>query len=186
MKEKTRLLFDRLEARRGRIIVRYSRLSAEQLQFKPDPDQWNLLQVMRHLVTAEQQSVKLIRRNLVRHENFVRSGWGASTRHLILKIALRLPLKFKAPKIAEVKEESPDFEQMKSEWESVRNDLKKILTESDSSTLSKALYKHPRAGYLNISQALEFMDEHIAHHQKQIDRLVDQSKNLSDQNLQAM
>jgi len=172
MKEKTRLLFDRLEAQRGRIIKRYSRLPPEQLQYKPAPDEWNLLQVMRHLITAEQQSVRIIQRNLQRHEKFIRTGWGAAMRHAILKIALRLPLKFKAPKIAEVKEESPDFEQMKQDWETVRKELLNILTESDSSTLSKALYKHPRAGNLNIRQALEFMADHISHHQKQIERLA--------------
>ncbi|MGF1670459.1 MAG: hypothetical protein ACFCU6_08425 [Balneolaceae bacterium] len=36
----------------------------------------------------------------------------------------------------------------------------------------KTVYKHPRAGFLNIKQALEFMESHIAHHQKQIDRIM--------------
>ncbi|REL38973.1 DinB family protein [Rhodohalobacter sp. SW132] len=181
MKEKTRLLFDRLEAKRGRIIKQYGRLTPAQLQFKADPNEWNLLQVMRHLVTAEQQSVKLILRKLQQQDKISRTGFGAKFRHLVLKIALRLPLKFKAPKIAEVHEESPDFNQMKSEWETVREEILTIIEESTSETLSKALYRHPRAGYLNVKQALEFMDEHLTHHQKQIDRLVDQSNNLPHQ-----
>lgn len=176
MKEKTRLLFDRLEAQRGRIIKQYSRLSSEQLQYKPAPDEWNLLQVMCHLITAEKQSIAFIQRNMSRIDTIPKSGIKSSLRHFLLKTALYLPLKFKAPKLAEVHEEAPNLDEMKAEWESVRAGLKTLLEESGDETLSKAVYKHPRAGLLNMKQALEFFESHIAHHQKQIDSLVTDSK----------
>ncbi|CAN5491636.1 hypothetical protein BH23BAC3_BH23BAC3_15850 [soil metagenome] len=172
MKEKTRMVFDRLETQRSRIIEEYGRLTSEQLRYKPVPDQWNLLQVLRHLITAEQQSLMYIQRKMKMHENIPKAGLGSSVRHLLLKIALYLPIKFKAPKIAAVHEEYPDFEQMKSEWAGVRSELLTLIEVSDSKMLTKALYKHPRAGLLNMKQALEFFESHITHHQKQIDRLI--------------
>lgn len=172
MKKKILSEFSDLEKQREEILNLYSELSSEQLLFKPDPSHWNLLQVLRHLVTAEVQSVVLIRRRLSNHERSRKAGLSASVRHLLLKIALILPIKFKAPKIAEVHEDAPDMDTMKREWEEVRNDINTIIIENDSDILAKQLYIHPRAGALNIKQALEFINTHTSHHQKQMKRIM--------------
>lgn len=172
MKQKTISVFTQIEARKSEIISLYESLSPEQLQFNPKPTSWNLLQVTRHLVTAEKQSMILIHRKLSKHQKIPKTGLGAFFRHLILKIALILPLKFKAPKIAEVTEDYPDFESMVSEWAEVRSDMSELINRTDGEVLSKALYIHPRAGALNIKQALEFIETHLSHHQKQMKRIM--------------
>ncbi len=171
MNQKTQKVLDRLEKQRGEIINMYNELSDNQLRFNPGPEMWNLLQVMRHLITAEKQSLIYIQRKLGRKDEVPKAGFDSTIRHIILKIALFLPIKFKAPKIAEVSEEYPDFESMKMEWDSIRNEIKSLIKNSDDNTLAKALYRHPRAGMLNIKQALEFIGTHTAHHQKQIERI---------------
>lgn len=172
MKEKIRSVFSRLEKQRGSVLARYDGLSQQELENRPGPDQWNMLQVLRHLVTAEQQSLKLIERKMRQGETIEKTGPGSAIRHRLLKIALYLPIKFKAPKVAEVKEEAPDLNLMKNEWDSTRKQLEKLIDQSDEEMLSKAIYKHPRAGYLNFKQALEFFESHISHHQKQMDRIM--------------
>ena len=172
LKQKTLSVFTRIEEQRSEINSLYDSLSPVQLQFNPEPGEWNLLQVMRHLVTAEKQSMILIQRKLSKHQNISKTGLGAFFRHLILKIALILPLKFRAPKIAEVSENYPDYESMVSEWAEVRSDMKELISNLDGEVLSKALYIHPRAGALNIKQALEFVETHISHHQKQMKRIM--------------
>ena len=181
MKQKTLAVFNQIDAQKSDILLLYDSLSPGKLQFKPGPDQWNLLQVLQHLITAEQQSLAYIQRKLKAHENIPKAGLGSSARHMLLKIALYLPIKFKAPKIADVHEENPDFEQMKSEWAGIRSELQTLLENSDSKMLAKALYRHPRAGMLNLKQALEFFESHIAHHQKQIDRLIAANKQVDIQ-----
>lgn len=175
MKHKTFSVFTRIEAQKSEILLLYDGLSTEQLQFNPEPNQWNLLQVMRHLVTAEKQSMILIQRKLSKHQNIPKTGTGAFFRHLILRIALILPLKFKAPKIADVSEDYPDFESMVLEWAEVRSDMKELINSADGEVLSKALYIHPRAGALNIKQALEFIETHTSHHRKQLNRIMKHS-----------
>ncbi|MEX0662836.1 MAG: DinB family protein [Balneolaceae bacterium] len=171
MKEKTITVFTRLQNQREKIINTYNSLSENQLQFNPGPNDWNLLQVMQHLIIAEKQSLLYIQRKIARHEDVPKAGFGSVFRHTLLKIALMLPIKFKAPKIAEVKEEYPNFEEMKSEWDSIRNEMEHLIKNNDGTILAKALYKQPRAGLLNIKQALEFFEIHIAHHLKQIKRI---------------
>jgi len=172
MKEKTKKVFRQLEKQRREIIDLYDSLPRNQLLYRPKAGQWNLLQVMRHLVTAEQQSLIYIKRKLIHAETSSRTGIGASIRHLLLKMALYSPLKFKAPKVAEVGEEAPDLDEMKAEWDAVRDEFRTIIEENSADTLTKAVYKHPRAGLLNVKQALEFMEAHISHHQKQMERLI--------------
>lgn len=172
MKTKTLTVFNRLETQRNEIIADYNRYTDRQLQFSPRPGHWNLLQVLRHLVTAEELSLKYIQRKLKNHESVKKSGLNSIARHFILKMALIMPLKFKAPKLADVTGENPDFGAMTSEWIEVRSEIKSLIENSDENILSKELYKHPRAGMLNIKQALEFFEMHINHHQKQIIRIT--------------
>ena len=164
-------LFFKLEEQRSKFLNNYSHLTPEQLRFKPDPESWNLLQVMRHIVTAEKQSIILIQRRIGLNKKLTKTGLGATLRYLIMKIAFVLPIKFKAPKIAEVREENPDLDLMKEEWETIRSDLKQLLDETDEHVLASTVYKHPRAGLLNMNQALGFMTNHINHHLKQVGRI---------------
>lgn len=172
MKNETLEIFDRLEVQRLEIISTYKLLNKAQLQYSPAPEHWNLLQVLRHLVTAEMLTLKYIERKIKDKDNVPKAGLSAAIRNLILKTALHLPIKFKAPKAAEVKEEHPDFETMISEWDEVRSKFKELIETSDDETLKKALYKHPRAGLLNIKQAMEFIETHVTHHRKQMKKIM--------------
>lgn len=172
MKRKTEKAFKRLEKQRLNLLSIYRSLSDEQLRFNPGPESWNLLQVMRHLVTAEKLSLIYIQRKISRPEKTPKAGVGSRFRSLLLKLALFLPIKFKAPKIAEVEEAYPDFNEMVLEWDEVRNEYQEIISINDAEILSKALYRHPRAGLLNIKQAIEFMEDHVAHHKKQVERIM--------------
>jgi uncharacterized damage-inducible protein DinB len=174
LKKKTVDAFTRIEKQREELCSLYDSLSPEQHRLKPGPEEWNLLQVLRHLITAEKQSFLYIKRKSARPESIPNAGTGAWFRHLILRIALMLPIKYKAPAIAEVKEPYPDYPEMKQEWQQIRSEMKEFIENSDDDLLAKALYRHPRAGLLNMHQALEFIGMHASHHHKQIQSLINQ------------
>lgn len=68
-------------------------------------------------------------------------------------------------------EAQPDYESMKSEWNQVRYGFQELIDSIDPETLAKVIYRHPRAGMLNMHQAVESMETHISHHIKQIERI---------------
>jgi hypothetical protein len=171
LKQKTLSVFIRIEEQRSELISLYESLTPEQLRFNPGPGEWNMLQVMRHLVTAEKQSLLLIMRNIGRLDRISDAGAGAMLRHLILRVALFLPIKFKAPKVADVTEEFPDYTGMKKEWHELREEIRQLIDNGNEELFTKAIYRHPRAGDLNLKQSLEFFEMHIAHHRKQVDRI---------------
>lgn len=172
MKDRTIRAFGRLEKQRDEFLNLYRQKNREQLRFKPEADSWNMLQVMRHLVTAESLSLIYIKRKLSKPESGLKAGVMAKIRAFLLKLALALPIKFKAPKIAEVKENYPDFESTNEEWDNARQELKNLLLNADEEIFSKTIYKHPRAGYLTLKQTISFMGDHIGHHLKQVDRIM--------------
>jgi hypothetical protein len=172
LKKRTLTIFNRIEKQREKLLLLYDSLSTEQLQYRREPDTWNLLQILRHLITAEKQSFLYIKRKAARYKSAPEAGASAWFRHLLLRVALMLPVKYKAPEIADVKESVPDYEQMKLEWNEIRNEMREFIQSGDEELFTKALYRHPRAGLLNINQALEFIETHISHHQKQIQRII--------------
>jgi len=171
MKEKITNSFKKLESQRKELISLYDSLSNEQRAFNPEPDAWNLLQVMRHIVTSERLSLASIQRKISSKANIPKAGIGSRARFLILQLALYLPFKFKTPKIAQVHEAQPDYESMKTEWNEVRSGYQELIDSNDTETFAKAIYRHPRAGMLNMFQTVEFMETHISHHIKQIGRI---------------
>jgi len=172
MKDQTMSAFNKLEKQREGFLNLYRQQDVENLRFRPDQDSWNMLQVMRHLVTAESLSLTYIKRKLTKGENIPKAGAGEKFRSVLLKLALALPIKFKAPKVAEVKEDYPDFESTMEEWHSIRAELKQLLISTDAEIFSKSIYKHPRAGYLTLKQTITFMEDHIEHHLKQVNRIM--------------
>jgi len=172
MKEQAISKFNKLEKLREKFLNLYRQQNRDQIQFRPEPDSWNMLQVMRHIVTAESRSLIYIKRKMNDTEKLPKVDFMTKVRALLLKSALALPIKFKAPKIAEVKEDNPDFESTVEEWDKVRNELEELLKNADEEVFSKTIYKHPRAGYLTLKQTISFMEDHIEHHLKQVNRIM--------------
>lgn len=171
MKQKTTRTFLKLETQREELTVLYDSLTDEQRAFNPVRESWNLLQVMRHIVTSERLTLAYIQRKISSNPNIPKVGFNSRFRYLILRIVLYIPLKFKAPKFAQVDEEYPDYEKMKTEWDKVREGFRELIETTDSEILEKAIFRHPRAGMFNMNQTIEFMETHISHHRKQIERI---------------
>lgn len=161
-------IFDRLEKQRNEIFVLFDPLTDEQLHFSLGPEKWNLLQIALHVMTGEKLSVIYIKRKTGSNNETPQSGLRAKVRLFLLKVAFILPFKFKAPKITDATGKDPDYEQLKSDWQKVREDLKFLIEELDDKRLKSELFKHPRVGMLNMKQALEFMSTHADHHIKQV------------------
>ena len=175
MKEKCLTIFEKLEKKRLDIFSELDTLSDEQLHFKIHPEKWNILQVGFHLMTAEKLSVIYMKRKTHSEEELQKAGFKSWLRLVTLKIAFHLPFKYTAPKQTDATGKDPDYENLKSDWEKVRTQLKSLIENLDETTLKSEILKHPRVGMINMKQTLEFMELHLEHHQKQIDGIIGHS-----------
>lgn len=172
LKEKVIRLFNHLENQRTAILAKIEYLSPGQLAMNPEEGKWNMLQVLAHLVKAESLSLKYMERMFSRREELPNAGISSTIRFQLLKWGLNLPIKYKAPAMADTSGQNPAINELMEEWERVRERLNDLINRCDEDCLKKAIYKHPRAGYLNVRQAVEFMSLHIKHHEKQIADLL--------------
>ena len=158
-----------LEERRGRLLDNVRSLSEEQRSFQRGPGSWSALQVAQHVFIAEQVGVdtmvRLRERTSRRKNPTQRLGYAAVW--LILKLGLRV----RNP----ARRTNPDgeisFQELEGEWDDVRQRLREYLDDLDESGPTKAGFMHPVAGPLNLKEALLFMQRHLDHHLRQLDRI---------------
>lgn len=163
---------DDLEDLRKQIVSQYDAYTQNQLTFKPEPGHWNLLQVLDHIVTSEKMSAIYIKRQLNGKKYPPPPGVKSRFRYVMLKLALKLPFRYKAPSIVDSTGKTPDLHNLQENWKTIRGEIRAIIENTDEELLKLGVYKHPRTGLLDMEKALDFLDLHIRHHKKQMDRIT--------------
>ncbi|HEX8425615.1 DinB family protein [Hymenobacter sp.] len=173
MNHRLHLRFEQLEHATNHLFEAAAALG-EKAHQGPVPGQWSAAQVIHHLLVSETSINQYIEKKLRNSEELQKAGLSHQLKSMLLRVLLRVPgFKFKAP--ARLKELTPDqvpaLAQLRQEWDSVRRHLEQILNEYPDKLLSHAIFKHPRSGMLTIYQTLDFMVDHILHHQRQVERI---------------
>ena len=172
MNIKLQILFDSLERERDSLLASIKNLSPDKQQHAPE-GKWSIQQILAHLIAAEKLSVMYLNKKMLGIKEVEDTGVLEELKMVVLQLSQRLPLKFKAPRV--VVENTPayaNFEELTTDWNKTRAELKTLLEKFDDTQIRKKIYKHIRAGRLNIQHALLFFREHIIHHTPQIKRLL--------------
>lgn len=155
--------------------------SEAQLNRKPTPDKWSVIQVMHHLLLAERSSLSYLQKKLSFNPELKRTGVGTRFRSMLVWASLNAPIKFKAPDAVSgenLPQEAGFWDTIK-QWQAQRKELKTFLSKLPPSRLKEEIYKHPFAGRLGAYGMLDFFEWHFDRHHKQIRRIVkDYSKQI--------
>lgn len=158
----------------GQLLKKLKNHSNEELNRVPAPGQWSALQIMQHLMLAEELSVKYVRKKLSFKPALKRTGFGAAWSSFLLKIYLSLPFKFNAPgRVGD--EQLPavsEFAEVSQKWLSQRKELGTYLESLPDDLFAKEIYKHPFGGRLSLSGMITFFKSHFDRHEKQIGRTL--------------
>lgn len=162
--------WERLEEVRREYQQYVRQLSSAQLSFKPDADSWSIQQVLRHIISVDQLSAtQLMKSGRTKHR---KSTLGTRFRSEFLRLMLKSPIKFKVPPIPDLQPaEEQDISSLLEEWKASRQKLKQFLENFPEDKLALEIYRHPRSGWLTLVQALQFMGDHLRHHQQQLKRI---------------
>ena len=175
MNARVKPLFDRLEVQRVQLQHLIKDLSDVELNKHP-AEKWSIAQVISHLIASEQLSVGYLNKKMLGIQTAEKSGLKEDLKMLLLIVSQRLPFKFKAPRT--IVENTPVYgnvDQLISAWDKTRVDLKEVLQKFEDDQINLKIFKHPRAGMLNIQQAIRFFREHIIHHTPQVKNLLKQN-----------
>ena len=167
MDNKLKSKFDALEKQRAALVAYLLGSSQVLLNKNPDSLHWSPLQIIQHLILAEELSLKSVKAKLLLGK-FEKAGAMAMVREIGLILALRSPIKYAAPAAVSKLPENLDLNLLIEQWEKVRMDWKELLESIESRLLMNYLFKHPVAGKLKLGGGLSFMYEHVNRHEKQI------------------
>ena len=171
MNKKLQKEFDALEKSRIDLFNKLDKLNASKMNKQPDANSWSVVQVMDHLIQAETNSVVYINKKLSFNPQLKKANFNTVFRMFLLKAALTLPMKWKAPKSMAVANNDRTDAEAKAAWAAVRKNLSDLLEKFPEGHLDAELFKHPVAGKFTIVQAVSFMHTHLGHHLSQIDRI---------------
>ncbi|MBT9392872.1 DinB family protein [Hymenobacter sp. NST-14] len=174
MNHRLHLRLEQLERSTTRLLDTVEALGDRATQ-TPGPAQWSAAQVVQHLLVSETGIGQYMEKKLLQAEGLHKSGFKAFLKSRLLRLALRLPFtRFKAPKYLQELTPAtlPPLPELRAEWEATRRRLERLLNEYPANLLNRAIFKHPRSGMLTIHQTLDFMVDHVLHHQKQVERIA--------------
>ena len=172
MNSRLQSLFDSIETQRSSLLSSLKELPSGKLNNHP-PNKWSINQIIAHLISAEQLSVRYISKKMLGIDQTTDTGVYEELKMILLQISQRVPLKYKAPKkVVENTVNESDIHRLIEQWDLVRNDFRTILEKIEDHQINRGIYRHVRVGMINIQHAVKFFGEHVTHHTPQIKRLL--------------
>lgn len=161
--------FTALSQELNQVLKKTDALSEAALHVKSE-GAWSPAQILHHLVLSEKGTVGYLQKKVEGNTEIKRAGLGAKLRAFALSKALRSRTrKFRAPSMVANIPDRPEYEEVKSEYLKVREEMRAVLEKFDGDMITKAYFRHPRAGKLNILQTLDFLQDHLVRHGEQIE-----------------
>lgn len=175
MNHRLHLKFEQLERATAHLLSSAEALGSGQ-NTAPAPGQWSAVQVVHHLLYIEGNILQYIQKKMQAEESLPKVGLFTRLRAGFVRLFLRLPgLKAKAPRgVATLTDADnlPTLPELRATWEASRRQWERLLNEFPGRQLNRAIFPHPRSGRINIYQVMEFLLDHLLHHQQQIGRIT--------------
>lgn len=156
------------------LLDQLSAYDDDTLNRKPADGGWSALQVMCHLMLAEEGSVKYVRKKLSFNPELKEAGLASAWRSFLLNFYFKLPFRFKAPPGVgdDVLPLKSSFREVSQRWLASRQDLRRYLESLPPEMFHRSIYRHPFAGRMSLDGMLRFFDGHFERHRKQIERVL--------------
>ena len=164
--------FEKIEIERKHLYERLKSYDEIVLHAKPKPDAWSVIEVIEHLIAAEQASLQYLRKKTKDLNGAKKSTIGERFRSMALHFFLAAPIKFKAPSVAEPLSNNATLADTQARWNAIRTDLNVLWNNLPEDVLDRSWFKHALAGKLNLMQMLEFFGNHFERHEHQIWRTL--------------
>lgn len=175
MNHRLHLKLEQLERATERLLTAAEALEPDSIK-APAPGQWSANQVVHHLLFIESNIVQYIQKKMQSEELLPKVGLFTRLRALFVRLLLRIPgLKYKAPRgVATLTDtgEVPPLHEQRQTWEATRRQMERVLNEFPGRQLNRAIFPHPRSGRITIYQVMDFLLDHLLHHQQQMDRIT--------------
>lgn len=167
----------RLEQRRRQLENRLDKIDSSILYMPERSGKWSVIQVLTHLSNAEFGALRYIQKKMQGLDSVGMKSFFSSFRSRLLTWMLNSPLKYRMPKQLPEPSNESTFEELKSQFEKNRVAYRELVQTFPEDGLNKLIFKHPFAGRFSLLQTITFLDDHYAHHELQINRILKSVEN---------
>lgn len=175
MNHRLHLKLEQLERATERLLASAEALGADS-GTPPAPGHWSATQVVHHLLFIEGNIIQYVQKKVLADEALPGVSLFTRLRARAVRLFLRLPgVRFKAPRgVATLTDtgQVPPLPELRRTWEASRRQLERLLNEFPGRLLNRAIFPHPRSGRITIGQVMDFLLDHLLHHQQQIGRIT--------------
>jgi hypothetical protein len=155
------------EEDKKRILQIASAMSQQGLSVSPQGDEWNMTELLEHLVVVEEKLLDAMKKSLVRKTN-TKSSFKKTINKLIVGFVLSNGIK-----VPTVPDRGVDptgtrsYSDLISSWELLRTELSKMLSQpecTNPAVWDYFVFNHPRVGDCNLDETLWFLSVHLRYH----------------------
>jgi uncharacterized damage-inducible protein DinB len=164
--------FNKMEAERNKLLDNLQTYDDAILNKKPMPEAWSVIEILHHLIAAEEASVNYLKKKTQDLNGATKVGLKEKFRSLLLNWYLSSPIKFKAPAVAAPTVTYATLKDTRNKWDTVRADLQETWIRLPEEKLNLNWYKHTAAGKLGLNQMLQFISTHVNRHTQQVGRTL--------------
>ncbi len=160
----------RLSATRSALLDRLRLATPAQLSAKPRPDGWSILEILEHLVLAEQ----VVLRSWPDYSELSeqKRTLGNKVRYVLVMLVLTARIPVRAPSRRMIPAGGQTFAQLEDRWKKSEAWLQTYVAQLDAHGLQKAVFRHPVAGPVTVAQSIRMNQIHVNRHRRQIDALL--------------
>jgi hypothetical protein len=172
MNEQLRQKLERLETSRRDVLARLEGHDRARLNRPRADGGWSVLQVLHHVITAEAGTLGYISKKMRGGTSLPRAGLVSGLRLLALQVGNASPFRFRAPGVTADVPAEIDPDELLRRWEEVRAGWKDRLEGFPDELLDRAVFRHAMVGLMGLPDTLSFLQSHLAHHERQVERLL--------------
>ena len=162
--------YDRLTAKRAKLLRRLDSLESEVLSRKAGPDKWSIVEVVEHLVIAEEDLIAQLTTDGHAPPLEIESR-SAKNYQTVIKVMER-DIEVDVPHESLEPHGRMALDDLLHKWDDIRKTLHGLLAGIQEKDLDDMVYRHAFAGPLNISETLHFFEVHYDNHMRQIDKIL--------------
>ena len=156
------------DTRRG-LLDEMEALDPALLVAKPVAGKWSMIEIIEHLVLAERAVFKGLPDPSRLVEN--RRDLGHRGRYLLVMFILTSSIRVRVPSPAMVPQGDRGLAELRRLWDESQRWLRSCIAHLGPGAGGKAVFEHPIAGPLTVSQAVRMGQVHVEGHVRQIRRL---------------
>ena len=164
--------FDCLEATRLRALAMLEPHTAATLNEAPAPGRWSVLQVLHHVIAAETATLGYIRKKTLAGTSLPPAGLTSRLRALTLEVVLASPLRLRAPAVTASVPAVLDPAGLRAQWDEARASWRGLLDGFPAALERRLVFRHPLVGLLGLADTLGFLQAHLDHHLRHVERAL--------------